>query len=295
MAAKLTERQKRFCDEYLIDLNATQAAIRAGYSEKTAQNIWKENLTKPYIKKRIEARIAEKESQLIATQDVVLRYLTSVMRSKSTASLLPSCGVGVQHVIAKHPDEKISIHAPRGGCDPYRTMQDWEAGNFNPRTPRGVRRMHHLRLSRGDAISIHAPRGGCDEWIYTNAEIGYISIHAPRGGCDGQCVGGRCHALYFNPRTPRGVRRVPVRGTGIVGSISIHAPRGGCDSKTVHFLAHFADIRRKKSHIFRKTKRRFILIGRKCCFLTLFRVRTSREIPVRLHFAAYTRSVSVGK
>lgn len=117
MAAKLTERQKRFCDEYLIDLNATQAAIRAGYSEKTAQNIWKENLTKPYIKKRIEAHIAEKESQLIATQDVVLRYLTSVMRSKSTASVLPSCGVGVQRVIARHPDEKISIHAPRGGCD----------------------------------------------------------------------------------------------------------------------------------------------------------------------------------
>ena len=160
MAAKLTERQKRFCDEYLIDLNATQAAIRAGYSEKTAQNIWKENLTKPYIKKRIEARIAEKESQLIATQDVVLRYLTSVMRSKSTASLLPSCGVGVQHVIAKHPDEKISIHAPRGGCDPYRTMQDWEAGNFNPRTPRGVRPPPRLSRPSPERFQSTHPAGG---------------------------------------------------------------------------------------------------------------------------------------
>lgn len=122
MAAKLTERQKRFCDEYLIDLNATQAAIRAGYSEKTAQNIWKENLTKPYIKKRIEAHIAEKESQLIATQDVVLRYLTSVMRSKSTASVLPSCGVGGQRIIARHPDEKFQSTHPAGGATAKRSI-----------------------------------------------------------------------------------------------------------------------------------------------------------------------------
>ena len=45
----LTEKQKRFCDEYLIDLNATQAAIRAGYSEKTARQTATENLSKPYI------------------------------------------------------------------------------------------------------------------------------------------------------------------------------------------------------------------------------------------------------
>ena len=48
--AKMTAKQKRFCDEYLIDLNATQAAIRAGYSEKNARNIGCENLAKPNIK-----------------------------------------------------------------------------------------------------------------------------------------------------------------------------------------------------------------------------------------------------
>lgn len=42
----LTEKQKRFCDEYLVDLNATQAAIRAGYSEKTAKQIAQQNLTR---------------------------------------------------------------------------------------------------------------------------------------------------------------------------------------------------------------------------------------------------------
>ena len=49
MNAKLTPKQQRFIDEYLIDLNATQAAIRAGYSPRTARQIGQENLSKPVI------------------------------------------------------------------------------------------------------------------------------------------------------------------------------------------------------------------------------------------------------
>lgn len=86
--AKMTEKQKRFCDEYLIDLNATQAAIRAGYSEKTAAVIANENLRKPYIKEYIENRLAEKEKNLIADQDEVMRYLTSVMRREMKESVV---------------------------------------------------------------------------------------------------------------------------------------------------------------------------------------------------------------
>lgn len=52
---KLTDKQERFCAEYMKDLNATQAAIRAGYSEKTATVIGYENLTKPHIQSKIEA------------------------------------------------------------------------------------------------------------------------------------------------------------------------------------------------------------------------------------------------
>ena len=78
--AEMTAKQKRFCDEYLIDLNATQAAIRAGYSKKTAKQIGQENLTKPVIKEYIEKRMAEKEKELIADQDEVMRYLSAVMR-----------------------------------------------------------------------------------------------------------------------------------------------------------------------------------------------------------------------
>lgn len=78
--AKLTAKQQRFCDEYLIDLNATQAAIRAGYSKKTARAIGNENLTKPDIVEYIDERMAEKEAELVADQDEVMKYLSSVMR-----------------------------------------------------------------------------------------------------------------------------------------------------------------------------------------------------------------------
>lgn len=86
--AKMTAKQQRFCDEYLIDLNATQAAIRAGYSEKTAGVIANENLKKPYINEYIEKRMAEKEAALIADQNEVLKYLTSVMRREKTDSVV---------------------------------------------------------------------------------------------------------------------------------------------------------------------------------------------------------------
>ena len=88
IVAKMTAKQQMFCDEYLIDMNATQAAIRAGYSKKTARSIGQENLTKPYIRAYIEKRMAEKEEALIAKQDEVMKYLTSVMRRELTESVV---------------------------------------------------------------------------------------------------------------------------------------------------------------------------------------------------------------
>ena len=113
--AKMTDKQKRFCDEYLIDLNATQAAIRAGYSEKTANRIGTENLSKLVIKKYIEERMAEKEKKLIASQDEVLKYLTSVMRgeSQSTELVVEGTGDGCSEArtILKEPSEKDRLKA----------------------------------------------------------------------------------------------------------------------------------------------------------------------------------------
>lgn len=113
--AEMTAKQKRFCDEYLIDLNATQAAIRAGYSEKSAYSIGEENLKKPEIKKYIEERMAEKEKKLIASQDEVLKYLTSVLRgeSQSEVVVVEGCGMGesIARRIDKAPDEKEKLKA----------------------------------------------------------------------------------------------------------------------------------------------------------------------------------------
>lgn len=112
---KLTAKQQRFCEEYLIDLNATQAAIRAGYSKKTAQVIGSENLSKPVIKEYIEKRMAEKEDALIAKQDEVLRYLTAVLRGESVSEIVVVEGLGEGMTQAKRfekgPDEKERLKA----------------------------------------------------------------------------------------------------------------------------------------------------------------------------------------
>lgn len=112
---KMTPKQKRFCDEYLIDLNATQAAIRAGYSKKTAQAIGTENLTKPLLKEYIENRMAEKEDELIADQDEVLKYLTAVLRDSvdSETVVVEGCGKGRSEArtIRVKPSEKDKLKA----------------------------------------------------------------------------------------------------------------------------------------------------------------------------------------
>lgn len=80
---KLTDKQKRFIEEYLIDLNATQAAIRAGYSEKTAYSIGEENLKKPEIKRAIEEAQLNRSSRVQITQDDVIRMLIENIEKSS--------------------------------------------------------------------------------------------------------------------------------------------------------------------------------------------------------------------
>lgn len=112
--AKMTAKQQRFCDEYLIDLDGTKAAIRAGYSEKTAAVIASENLRKPNIREYIDKRMAEKEATLIAGQDEVMRYLTSVLRGESMSEIVVvegAAGVSTARRLEKKPDEKERLKA----------------------------------------------------------------------------------------------------------------------------------------------------------------------------------------
>ena len=81
---KLNPKQQRFVEEYLIDLNATQAAIRAGYSPKTATAIASENLSKPSISAAIACAMAERSKRTGITQDRILEELAKVAFIKLT-------------------------------------------------------------------------------------------------------------------------------------------------------------------------------------------------------------------
>ena len=84
MSDKLNDRQKRFANEYLIDFNATQAAIRAGYSEKTANRIGSENLSKLDIAKYIEKRKKARINRTQINQDFVLVELLKIAMTNGT-------------------------------------------------------------------------------------------------------------------------------------------------------------------------------------------------------------------
>ncbi len=75
---KLTDKQRRFCEEYIIDLNATQAAIRAGYSEQTAYSIGHENLSKPEIQDFIREVQKDLSERTKITQEMILMELAKI-------------------------------------------------------------------------------------------------------------------------------------------------------------------------------------------------------------------------
>lgn len=122
---KLTEKQKRFCEEYLNDPNAVQAAIKAGYSEKTArfasQWINEKNLQKPtskYIpemREYIDSQLEAMHNERTADAQEVVEYLTSVMRGESEGEeiVLKGVGKGSQRIekVQKKPSEKDKLKA----------------------------------------------------------------------------------------------------------------------------------------------------------------------------------------
>ena len=96
MATNLTPKQQRFVEEYLIDLNATQAAIRAGYSKHTAHSIGHENLSKPEIVAALaEARLSDgrdvdrRKPFVRLLLMLILKGLLNLMSSHKIARSLP--------------------------------------------------------------------------------------------------------------------------------------------------------------------------------------------------------------
>lgn len=111
----MTKKQKRFAEEYLVDCNATQAAIRAGYSEKTANEQGARLLAKVSIKAYIDEHLKTMSDKTIADATEIMKYLTSVVRGESEASEIVVEGVGEgcseAREMTKKPSEKDRLKA----------------------------------------------------------------------------------------------------------------------------------------------------------------------------------------
>ncbi len=98
---ELTPKQQRFVEEYLVDLNATQAAIRAGYSEKTAYRTGADNLKKPQIAEEIDKAMKKRGNRTQHTADDVLVSLTRLAKKAERCKDLTNA-IRANELLGKH-------------------------------------------------------------------------------------------------------------------------------------------------------------------------------------------------
>ncbi|WP_313309202.1 terminase small subunit [Lactococcus taiwanensis] len=128
----MTPKQRKFCDEYIKTGNATQSAINAGYSQKTAKSIGAENLTKPDLKKYIDSKLKSISDNAIATAEETLGILTKIVRGEHTEQVITSEG----DVIDKYPDTNQVIRASSEILKRYPLTQDINInGNLSVSNP----------------------------------------------------------------------------------------------------------------------------------------------------------------
>ncbi len=109
--AQLTAKQQRFVSEYLKDCNATQAALRAGYSEKSAYSIGQRLLKKVEVKLAVEEEMERLRTENTADSQEVVEYLTSVMRGMEKEEVPIFVGEGVQKLTEKPVGARDRIKA----------------------------------------------------------------------------------------------------------------------------------------------------------------------------------------
>ena len=101
-AAKLTDKQKRFCEEYLIDSNAKQAAIRTGYSKKTADVQGVRLLKNVNVKKYIESRKNKLADNLEITAERTLQEIADIAYMKEPDRFFLNAKVKCLEMLSKH-------------------------------------------------------------------------------------------------------------------------------------------------------------------------------------------------
>ena len=107
--ALLTEKQKRFADYYIETGNMTEAAIKTGYSKKTARVIGQENLLKPAIKNYVDERLKELEEKRVASATEVMQLLTSAMRGELDEEVVVVESIGDYCSEARLVKKKIGL------------------------------------------------------------------------------------------------------------------------------------------------------------------------------------------
>ena len=124
MSDKLTVKQKKFCEYYIQTGNATDSARKAGYSQRSAQAIGVENMSKPMIKQYINERMKPMEDKLIADSNEVMEFFTASMRGnvKDQFGLDPSLSdrISAAKELAKRT---IDIEAKKGNADVIANMK----------------------------------------------------------------------------------------------------------------------------------------------------------------------------
>lgn len=117
--AKLTEKQQKFCDEYLIDLNATQAVIRAGYSKKRASEQAYQLLQKTTVQEYIAERKQDRIERTEITQDMVLKELAIIAFSNAT----DYANIVEKEAVAEVEGKMIPLYDAEGKPVKYRTVE----------------------------------------------------------------------------------------------------------------------------------------------------------------------------
>lgn len=145
----MTPKQRNFCDEYIKTGNATQSAINAGYSKKTAKQIGQQNLTKLDIKTYINWRMETISDNTIATAEETLGILTKIVRGEHTEQVTTAEG----EIIEKYPDTNQVIKASAEILKRYPLAKEVNInGNISTNNPFSDLTVEELRAlaSKGD-------------------------------------------------------------------------------------------------------------------------------------------------
>lgn len=154
----LTAKQEQFCREYLIDLNATQAAIRSGYSEKTAKQIGQENLTKPDLQEYIQSLMDERSKRTEITADMVLKEYAKIGFSNITDYLQVTTRSRIVDYEEIASDDGSSTLKPI-----TELMQGVDFFDTEGVDPEKMRAVAEIKQTRdGIALKLHDKKGALD-------------------------------------------------------------------------------------------------------------------------------------